>query len=155
MTVFVKFIVPFVYLSLALGLFTFGVIMPVVVGVPIQWELALVSLLWGNLTILCCLDGMIPLKKVSVDGQFLRVSNFVKEIVIPLTNVEYVRHVRESRSNLIVISFKAPTKFGRQIKFIPAGPFTWRNEHPVFSELKELIESQRSSSIDSREDGDK
>ncbi len=65
--------------------------------------------------------AMIPLKNVSVDGQFLRVSNFLKEIVIPLTKVKCVRQIEEFRSKLIGISFQASTKFGQQIKFMPDG----------------------------------
>ena len=90
----------------------------------------------------CCLTVYTPLKAVSVDGRNLWVSNFRKEIAIPLSEVKQVAEVEQFRFKLIVLSLRRPTEFGRQIKFMPRAQLRLWKEHSAVGELRRLIESQ-------------
>ena len=145
MTFFTKFVFSGVFLCAALGLFILLWVMPLLAGWNFIWQAALFSLAWGGMAIWCCVRASIPLKVVRVEGRFLRVSNFSKEIVVPLSSVERVEQVQEFRFKLIVLSLKSQTEFGRQIKFMPHTEFNLWREHSVVGELRRLIESQEGS----------
>ena len=63
-----------------------------------------------------------PLKRVALEGDHLLISNFVREISVPFTAV-YAGGFDGGEINhrsLVVLVFRAPTSFGKSIKFVPA-----------------------------------
>lgn len=79
------------------------------------------------------------LKKVRVDTTNLYISNFRKEIAIPVDDIVDITDHRWL--NLpTTIRFRAPTVFGQSIRFLPPDrfiPFYWGGENPVVEDLKE------------------
>lgn len=78
-------------------------------------------------------------KEVSIEGDFLYVSNFLKEIKIPLSEVRKVTEMMLINPNPITIHLKHPTRFGKKIIFIPTYRFfSFDGSHPIVDELKQL-----------------
>jgi hypothetical protein len=78
------------------------------------------------------------LKRVGVDDRYLYVSNYLREIQIPLNDIEAVRENRWINIHPIVVRFKQNSVFGRKITFMPKTRFiSWRT-HPVVAELKQM-----------------
>jgi ABC-type phosphate/phosphonate transport system permease subunit len=80
----------------------------------------------------------VRLKKVSIDDQFLYVSNYLKEIAIPFS---LIGDVTENTwlNTPVTIHFKLPTEFGDEIVFMPK--FRWvpsLSSHPVVAMLRQL-----------------
>lgn len=80
------------------------------------------------------------LKKVSIDDQYLYVSNYRKEIQIPLSGIERVKETFLTDPKHIMIFLRSPSEFGSKIVFTPQTRFLgqWRR-HPVVKELREII----------------
>jgi len=115
-TVFFKFIWPGIWLTAGLficfGLLTKGAWLDVLLTVILIWLPGAFLCYWKQ----------IPLKKVSIDRQSLYVSNYVKEIRIPLRDVGEVKEIRgffNMPRYMIFLSLKNPSEFGRRIKFVP------------------------------------
>ena len=83
----------------------------------------------------------IRLKKVSIDKEYLYISNYSTEIKIPISEIEKITEDMFININPIWIHFKNPIEFGNYIIFIPKIrlllPFT---SHPIVNELREKIE---------------
>jgi hypothetical protein len=60
-----------------------------------------------------------PLKYVEVDGATLVISNFWRQIRVPLHEVESVWQSESMRPPLMRITFKQRTPFGRSVRFMP------------------------------------
>ena len=89
----------------------------------------------------------IRLKNVSVDDHYLYVSNYLKEIVVPLSEIYDVTENRWVNTHPVTIHLKSPSEFGDKIVFMPKTRiFAMFSSHPVVNELKELA---RSSSMHS------
>lgn len=83
-------------------------------------------------------------KDVSVDDKFLYVSNYRKEIKIPVANIENVTEVKWIRTRPITIHLKNDSDFGRKIVFMPKfNGFRIVADNPMISELKELAKAER------------
>jgi hypothetical protein len=81
----------------------------------------------------------IRLKEVSVDDNFLYVSNYLKEIPIPLSEVYDVTENVWVNTHPVTIHLKSPSEFGDKIVFMPkTRAFAFFSSHPVVKELKEL-----------------
>lgn len=79
------------------------------------------------------------LKAVSVDEDLLYVSNYLKEISIPLSNIYDVTENRWINIHPVTIHLKSPSEFGDKIIFMPkVRVFSFFSSHPVVAELKEL-----------------
>ena len=79
------------------------------------------------------------LKKVSVDDRFLYVSNYIKEIAVPLTEIYDVTENVWINIHPVTIHLKFPSEFGDKIRFMPKTRFfAWFSSHPIVNELKEL-----------------
>jgi hypothetical protein len=86
----------------------------------------------------------IRLKEVSLDEDFLYVSNYLKEIAIPLSEIQDVTENIWINIHPVTIQLKSPSEFGDKIVFMPpARFFAFFSSHPVVSELKELARSKR------------
>ena len=60
-----------------------------------------------------------PLKRVYLESGALRVSNYVREVVIPLAAVEHVSQPDLSSHRRITITLRVPSEFGDRIVFMP------------------------------------
>ena len=90
----------------------------------------------------------IRLKVVSVDDNFLYVSNYLKEISIPLSDIYDVTENFWINNHPVTIHLKSPSEFGDKIVFMPTTRFfAMFSSHPVVNELKELA---RSSGVQTR-----
>jgi hypothetical protein len=79
----------------------------------------------------------VRLKRVEIDEQWLYVSNFLREIRIPLVDIEEVTENRWVSMRPITVEFRRETEFGSSIIFMPT-PRWWRfwQAHPVVGELE-------------------
>jgi len=85
----------------------------------------------------------IRLKWVSVDGHYLYVSNYLKEISIPLSQVCDVTENRWLNSHPVTIHLRSSSDFGDKIVFMPKVRFfAFFSSHPVVNELKGLATSR-------------
>ena len=92
----------------------------------VAWVAGSAFILWG-----CA-----GLKRVRVDREFLYVSNYRREIAVPLSSIEAVAENRWINIHPVTLHFRAPTEFGQKITFMPtARLFGWRS-HPVVEELR-------------------
>jgi hypothetical protein len=82
-------------------------------------------------------------KVVSVEGPELVISNFFRTIRVPLKNVERVSGSILITPEVVQITFKERTEFGRKIQFMPHMRFFMGfNRSPVAKELRELVEKE-------------
>lgn len=85
----------------------------------------------------------IRLKEVSVDDDFLYVSNYLKEIIIPLSEIYDVTENVWINIHPVTIRLKSPSEFGDKIVFMPTVRFfAFFSSHPVVSELKGMARSK-------------
>ena len=86
----------------------------------------------------------VRLKRVEIESGNLYVSNYVREITIPLTDVEHVTEVGWINIQPVTIHLRRATDFGDKITFMPKARFfgLW-SSHPVVDEL--IIEARRAS----------
>ena len=78
-------------------------------------------------------------KKVRIDGATLHVSDYRREIAVPLAEIESVSENWWMSHHPVTIHLRHDTPFGRKITFIPKFrllPF-WRT-HPIVNELRAL-----------------
>jgi hypothetical protein len=138
LTFFMKFLFTSIWIS-GFGFFTVMVWVHTVdpSGLPDnrRWQF-LTAWICGSLFILW---GCAGLKRVRVDERMLYISNFRKEIPVPLSAVESVTENTWINIRPVTICFRVETAFGRTIKFMPEfrslflSPWT---SHPVVDELR-------------------
>jgi len=84
-----------------------------------------------------------PLKKVSIYSDKLYVSNFRKEIVVPISEIVNVRGNILTDPQRVTIYLRNETEFGSRIIFI--AKYRWFagwSKHPIVNELLEMTRSQ-------------
>ncbi len=82
----------------------------------------------------------IRLKSVRMDSTFLYVSNYRKEIKIPLTHIVRVSEWWLDNTHPVFVYFSRPTDFGDSIVFMPK--FRWFSlwsSHPVVGKIREAM----------------
>jgi hypothetical protein len=85
----------------------------------------------------------VRLKEVSVDDNFLYVSNYLKEIAIPLSEIDDVTENVWVNIHPVTIHLRSPSEFGDKIVFMPTVRFfAFFSSHPVINELKALARSR-------------
>ncbi len=80
------------------------------------------------------------LKRVRMDDRQLYVSNYIREISVPFSEITDVRQNRWINSRPITIYFRDATEFGGKATFMPKWRMQllfWRTD-PVVSELRQL-----------------
>jgi hypothetical protein len=79
------------------------------------------------------------MKKVRIDGSSLYVSNYLREIAVPLSEIDRVTENRWLNHHPVTIHLRHDTDFGRTITFMPQVLFFlfWRS-HPIVAELRAL-----------------
>jgi hypothetical protein len=75
-------------------------------------------------------------KKLSLNDNFLYVSNYLKEIAVPLSNIDKILWFSDMRPTMIYL--KTPSEFGKKINFFPNIKATSWKSNPIVEELKEL-----------------
>ena len=79
----------------------------------------------------------VRLKRVDIDGDSLFVSNYRREIVVPLTDVDGVTENPWVNMHPVTIHLRRDTEFGRSITFMPKIQwFLFLRSHPVVAELR-------------------
>ena len=87
-----------------------------------------------------------PLKKLSIFGDKLYVSNYRREIAIPISEIINVRGNILTDPQRITIYLRNPTEFGSKIIFVAKYRWFGRwSTHPIVEELLALANSQTSS----------
>lgn len=81
------------------------------------------------------------LKKISLDDNFLYVSNYRKEITVPLSNINKIFWFGDMRPTMIYL--KTPSEFGAKINFYPIITVTLPGPNPIVKELKELAKLEK------------
>jgi hypothetical protein len=80
------------------------------------------------------------LKRVRIDERQLYVSNYIREISVPFSEIIDVRQNRWINSRPVTIYFRDATEFGGKATFMPRWRIQllfWRTD-PVVSELRQL-----------------
>jgi hypothetical protein len=77
------------------------------------------------------------MKRVVLTGDSLRVSNFLREITVPLNDVDEIDEI-EGKAYRVVVRFRSPTPFGRRIIFSPIG-WSFPHPHPIVAELRAAV----------------
>ena len=80
-----------------------------------------------------------PLKTVRLDGDSLLVSNFLRKIRIPLSEVRHIDRPENSSHRRIFIWLRSPSEFGDVIVFMPS----FFRAKETFEQLKRRIESAK------------
>lgn len=81
--------------------------------------------------------GGVRLKRIAIDDHALYISNYLKEIVVPLQELERVSENRVINTHPVTLSFRRETEFGRRVVFIPkARFFGFLSSHPVVDQLR-------------------
>jgi hypothetical protein len=87
------------------------------------------------------------LKRVALDDGDLRISDYRREIVVPLREVEAVEQKRFG-IHAVVVRFARDTEFGRRVLFFPKGrrpAFTWT--HPMVDRLRHAVAEAKQRGI--------
>ena len=83
------------------------------------------------------------LKRVRIDNGFLYISNYRKEITIPLSQIREVTENRWINTHPVTIHFRTITEFGEKITFMPTiRLFGFWSSHPVVQELRSAANVQ-------------
>jgi hypothetical protein len=143
MTFFYKFLFPIIWI---LG-FGAGTILTFLnkETAEVKWEF-LFAWLCGSFFILWFSKDLKTVR-VDIDSRILDVSNFFRHISIPFSSVDSIKDNKFINPETISIFLKIDTQFGQKIKFIPSlsrrfFKFAFFKDHPVVSELKELIKGK-------------
>ena len=106
----------------------------------LQW--VFLALFAGSLLIL--LVFVVPLKRVRLGADGLRVSNYAREITIPFSAIARVQQNWLPTFRLITVHLRTETPFGRRLIFMPAVPRLrafWRREYWKEDELVRELRS--------------
>ena len=85
------------------------------------------------------------LKFVSIDDDFLYVSQYRKQAQIPLTHIESVKENFWTNPKLITITLNQPSEFGTKIVFVPPVLILAAfRSHPIVKEIKTAVHQRNS-----------
>jgi len=105
-----------------------------------KWQFLAITLVGALVLWRTCM----PLKRVELDGSSLYISNFQKEIVVPLAEVMEVKENRWINIRPVTIRFRSRTDFGQSITFMPKTEWLlFFSPHPIVQELRSAVDSAR------------
>jgi hypothetical protein len=79
----------------------------------------------------------VRLKRVEMTDSELHISNFLRELVVPLHDIDEITENRWLKTHPVTIRFKRRTEFGYSIVFMPKTRwFAFRSSHPIVAELR-------------------
>ena len=74
-----------------------------------------------------------------MDDRNLYVSNYRKEITVPISEIEEVREFLLSEPRRVTIRLRNPTEFGQNIRFLATyRAFAFLSPHPIVDELTQM-----------------
>ena len=141
-----KFVLPFLWI----GGFGFGAAVFFRTGDAFGHRLPPPEIMrWVFLSVL--LSGIIsiyrwclPLVQVVMTDRELRISNYRREIVVPLSDVDKVTENRWIGNYPVTVRFVRRTDFGHSVVFMPeARSFAFFSSHPIVVELRIAIEAAK------------
>jgi hypothetical protein len=141
MTVVFKIIFPVVWI----GMFAFGTVALFQTGQPAKWAFLAVLVAGSAFLLWCC----VPLKRIELDGRALRISNFVKTIVVDVGDINRISENTIINIHPVWLHFRSPTAFGNKVMFMPHtqwSPLTMFRSHPIVDELWKLREDSQPTS---------
>ena len=144
-TVLMKIIFPAIWIPL----WGFGTLMLILDGLQggdpaVKWIFLFIWVAGSAFIYWSC----IRLKEVSVDDNFLYVSNYLKEVPIPLSAIYDVTENVWINTHPVTIHLNSPSEFGDKIIFMPKIRFfSFFNSHPVVNELKQLARSRGAGTL--------
>ncbi|HEY6853528.1 MAG TPA: hypothetical protein VI139_04720 [Gemmatimonadales bacterium] len=98
-----------------------------------KWTFLFATLIGGAFIYWAC----VRLKKVELDDTALYISNYQKDIVVPLRDIAEVTENRWINIHPVTIRFHRETEFGGSIVFMPKVRwFGFFSSHPVVAELR-------------------
>jgi len=140
-TFLMKILFPGMWISL-FGLGTFGLwsnLLHGKNGSPPDSNMKWIFLIIWVLGTLFVLKNFGTLKKVRVDSKFIYISNYFREIAIPLNMIADVTENRWMKTHPVTVHLAEDTLFGDQVTFIPKFRLTGLfSSHPVVAELKRM-----------------
>jgi len=103
--------------------------------------------LWSLTAVGACVVGLLlwlhaGLKKVTLEGDSLVVSNFRDSVRVPLRDIDHVTPSRFTNPESIRLDLVVPCTFGQRITFLP--PLRWVrgfSPHPLAAELAARVEA--------------
>jgi hypothetical protein len=91
----------------------------------------------------------IRLKRVAIDDKALYVSNYRREIVVPLRDIEEVTEIRWINIHPVTIHFFRGTEFGNNIVFMPKVRWlAFCSSHPIVAEIRSAAARARGAATD-------
>lgn len=133
LTFFVKFGLPLFWLGMVVAVATrTREVMPEGPRAAVLVMVVLAAVLLGWVCV--------RLKRVRLDDRTLYVSNYLREITVPLDAVVRVEEQRWVNIRPITLVLKKPGPFGDRIMFMPprVWPLTPFSPHPMAEELREM-----------------
>jgi hypothetical protein len=101
-------------------------------GAGIFWSF---GVLWSLFIWWSC----VPLKRVRMDDRALYISNYRREIAVPLREVAEVTGVWWNRDRQVTIRLHSETEFGSKIVFMPKQRWLAWGPHPVVAEIRSAV----------------
>jgi len=104
---------------------------------PIKWIFLTATIAGAAFLYWTCMR----LKQVRMDDQALYISNYLREIRVPLQQVEEVSENRWVNIHPVTIDLRDESELGRRIVFMPKVRwFALWSSHPVVKEIREAAE---------------
>ena len=151
LTFIYKFVFPFVWIGgfalATIWLFSAGGSVTDASGNPpppeMKWLFLLATLAGGAFIYWLC----VRLKRVEIDNAALYVSNFLREIRVPLRDIEDVTENRWINIHPVTVHFYRETEFGMSVVFMPTIRwFAFFTSHPIVGELRDAARRARGES---------
>jgi len=131
------FIYKIILPSIALGLIGAATIALFINNDSFKWPSAIILLLVYFFVALPCFR----IKHVTIDGEELVISNYLKSIRVHVSNIEKVSESIFINIHPIWIHFIKRTEFGKKIRFMPPTQLIPFRSHPIVRELIKLAEN--------------
>jgi len=81
----------------------------------------------------------LPLKRVRMDEQALYVSNYLREVRVPLADVQEVTQGGWLSTRPVTVLLWRDSEFGRRIMFLPETSWRWWGANPKIEELRAAV----------------
>jgi len=117
-TIFYKFVEPLVGVLIIVPLL-FGGFFPSDIPITIKF----IFIAAGIGSTIAMLIFSWPLKKVTLEGETLLVSDYFQDTMVPISNINVVEESHAFQRRRIILHLKEPCQFGKRIIFIPKPKF--------------------------------
>jgi len=88
------------------------------------------------------------LMRVVMTERELRISNYRREIVVPLSEVDEVTEIRWLSVHPVTVQFVRRTDFGHRVVFMPTSrPFALFSSHPIVAELRAAVATAKGGPV--------